>query len=374
MGNYSSVEFKPNRHGMTSFVPEELSRYVDHCRFQTRIEKLIFAVGKCNARLDKNPDLFQFYHLMSRRDAIIATGSRVPSLDLLELLVHEADGPGVRIPQPIFRLAKQNGDIVLRANRPESAEDFLILLETMRLADGDATTMSGRENSHQTNKRSANRLSTTFDQIGLHVSAQIAEHVQSLAEFVNSGGQISMLLRLAIAIARICTIFPCSIGGYTIGRSLTTMMLRWEGLAPLFVSRAFAKHAASLEEALQSGQMNGDWDLWCFTFLDIIEDSLLETWTCFDGLERLSSEWIEALKAAGVHAHSSAFSIVRSLAFDPVVSANSVAKRLDVSPQAANKVVGNLAAIGILRLYGEAGRNRSFFAPSVLAILSEGEA
>ncbi|MCB8877072.1 Fic family protein [Acidisoma silvae] len=350
-------------------APINLPREISDLGLFQRAERLIFQIVAFGVKLGEHDNARQFNHLMGQRDAVIAAGSRMPALDLLELIVHVADGPGVRIPHRIHSLALLNTETVLAAERPQTAAELVTLLDMMQSAasiETEADTdmhprLSGQSRINVSDDSQWNMPPSLVDG---------ADDAQTLMDFVNSEEQTSVLLRLAMSVGQLWTLLPPTAGREAVCLAFTTMNLRWEGLPPLFMSEAFSTYRSQIDEALTSALENGDWTPWCARFLDILEAALLEANQCRDTLEQLSLSWIKAFDGRRHTAKLGAMGIALSLGASPVGNTVDIARDFGMSLRTADRIVSDLVSLGIVRIYSATHGTRRFYAPQVLAVLT----
>ena len=350
-------------------APINLPREISDLGLLQRAERLIFQIVAFGVKLGKHSDAQQFYHLMGQRDAVIAAGSRMPALDLLELIVHVSAGPGVRIPHRLHSLAVLNTETVLAAERPQTAADLVTLLDMVQSA---ASIGSAADTDVHPRLSGQSRINVS-DDLQWNIPPSLADSgndAQTLMDFVPSEEQTAVLLCLAMSIGQLWTLLPSTADREAVCLAFTTMNLRWEGLPPLFMSEAFSTYRSQIDEALTSALENGDWTPWCTRFLDILEAALLEANQCRDTLEQLSRSWIKAFDGLRHTVKLGAMDIALSLRASPVGNTVDIARDFGMSLRKADRIVSDLASLGIVRIYSETHGTRRFYAPQVLAALT----
>lgn len=192
--------------------------------------------------------------------------------------------------------------------------------------------------------------------------------MEDLLGFVNRD-DMSPIVKAAVAHAQFETIHPFVDGNGRVGRALIHIVLRRDGVASRVVppiSVVLATNQRRYIEGLTAFR-SGDVDGWIRLFVRALRDAVAASKVLGEKIAELQVAWRDR---AGARAGSAPERLLAILAANPVVSARTVERMLDVSYPTANAAIARLASAEILRpIRANWRRNRLWEAPAVLALL-----
>lgn len=124
--------------------------------------------------------------------------------------------------------------------------------------------------------------------------------------------------------------------------------------------------------ALLAVQTKLDWEPWLRLFLECVIASCKHTMQLFGQLQKLQQQWQNKLADAGKRKHAASWRVIDMLLGQPMVSANSIVKKIGGSFGAANQAIADLVELDILRPANDQQRNRAFHAHEVMNVLYTG--
>ena len=203
------------------------------------------------------------------------------------------------------------------------------------------------------------------------------EHVAWLRESAEGPAVLATPIRLALAHAHFEAVHPFSDGNGRIGRMLLSLMLAGEGHVPVPLSRVLEADRPRYYEALRLAQQRLDFTELAILMCDALEHSAKEAEALDRRLATMPAAWRDPARWPGQRPprrDGAAYRLLDLLPYHPVVTVGSIARRLDVSGQAANLAVRTLAQAGLLVERTGWRRNRVFACPEALAAILGGEA
>jgi Fic family protein len=205
----------------------------------------------------------------------------------------------------------------------------------------------------------------------------VQEHVAWLKETASGPAVLATPIRLALAHAHFEAIHPFNDGNGRISRMLLSLMLAAEGHVPVPLSRVLEADRRAYYDALREAQQKLDFVPLALLMCDAIEASAEQALAVDRMLSRLPAAWREQSRWPGRRAprqDAAATRLLELLPYHPVVTVGQVARRLEVSDQAANLAVQGLVQAGILRERTGWRRNRVFVCREAIAAIVGGQA
>jgi len=184
-------------------------------------------------------------------------------------------------------------------------------------------------------------------------------------------GDFPAVIQAGLAHYQFETLHPFSDGNGRIGRLLIVLQLMRQAVLRhpiLVVSPWFEARRTEYHDALLALSQTGDWDRWLHFFASGVAASAATTHTRFDGLISWQQEVLAQGRAAGIS--GVAERVAGELVGGPILRASVIAKRHDVSHQAAMNALRRLAELGIVKEQTRRGRI-SFTAQPVVQLLSQ---
>ncbi|MEU4316084.1 Fic/DOC family N-terminal domain-containing protein [Nocardia sp. NPDC024068] len=232
----------------------------------------------------------------------------------------------------------------------------------------------------------AGRIRTTQVVIGSHRGARVHDarfippppgidleaQVRDLTDWVmRPNDEIDPLIMAGMAHYQFETLHPFNDGNGRIGRLLIVLQLHRSGVLSeptLTVSPWFEARRAEYYDRLLAVSAAGDWDGWIRFFAEGVAAAANATATQLTDLIRVQNALKARVRGAGFRAENAVRLIDYALE-QPIFTVRNVQRHLGVTYNRANKLVGQLADIGILHQHGESSYGRRFTAPEVLAVL-----
>lgn len=169
------------------------------------------------------------------------------------------------------------------------------------------------------------------------------------------------------------TIHPFTDGNGRIGRYLIILHLLSTGVLSepsLTVSQWFESRRTEYYDLLFSVSADGDWDSYVRFFAEGLESAAVLTRKRMIALSGVQSNLKERLRASNLRADS-AHGLVDLAIAHPSFTVRNVEQELRLSYTRANKLVGQLVELGVLKTLDSTAYKRRYFAPEVLAVLMQ---
>ena len=243
-------------------------------------------------------------------------------------------------------------------------------LSNRLLCDTHSTLMQGARGEHKTPgefRRSQNWIggATIADAVF------IPPHQEDLPLLINDleafwhneSIHVPHLVRIAISHYQFETIHPFLDGNGRIGRLLITLYLVSKGLLKepcLYLSAHLEKHRSEYYDALSRVRSSNDLNHWIRFFLTAIIETSKQATKTFRAILELRSRTTEQVNRLG-RATPNATRVVDYLYAKPVVTAQELAKQLDINANTANRMVQALRKLDILHEITGQQRNRVYY-------------
>jgi len=188
-------------------------------------------------------------------------------------------------------------------------------------------------------------------------------------------GSIDPLVAAAMSHYQFETLHPFRDGNGRLGRFLIVVHLQLAGVLSeptLTVSPWFESRRTDYYDRLLGVSTRGDWDAYVRFFSNGIQSAADQTRNQMVGLVAVQGELKDRVRASSLRADS-AHSLVDLAVANPSFTVRKVQTDLSLSYGRANRLVGQLVDIGVLRAVDPGAYNRRFFAPRVLDVLTGGD-
>jgi Fic family protein len=139
----------------------------------------------------------------------------------------------------------------------------------------------------------------------------------------------------------------------------------------LYLSHYFKKHRAEYYDRLQAVRDQGDWEGWLAFFLRGIVEVSKEATDTAAAILRMREEYRAKIAESLGRAAGNGYRIMEKLFHQPVVTVATVRDWLDCTQAGANKLVGRLVQLGLLREVTGYARNRRFRFDPYLRLFEE---
>lgn len=188
-------------------------------------------------------------------------------------------------------------------------------------------------------------------------------------------GHIDPVVAAAMSHYQFETLHPFRDGNGRLGRFLIVLHLQLAGVLSeptLTVSPWFEARRTEYYDRLLAVSTRGDWDGFVAFFARGLQAAADRTRTQMVDLVRVQAELKERVRASSLRADSAHLLVDLAVA-NPSFTVRKVETDLGLSYARANKLVGQLVALDILRAVDPDAYNRRFFAPRVLRVLTSDE-
>jgi Fic family protein len=192
----------------------------------------------------------------------------------------------------------------------------------------------------------------------------------ALEEYLHREDDTPVLVRLALIHYQFEAIHPFLDGNGRIGRLLLVLLLLSWSLLPLpllFLSAYFERNRDQYYDLLLAVSQRGHWHAWIHFFLQGVAEQAQDAVTRAKALQDLQGHWQTNLRAMRASGH--VLTAADLLFVSPIVTAQELIDRLDVSHQTATRILQRLVEVEILEQIGEQQRNRRFVARAIVNLL-----
>ena len=183
---------------------------------------------------------------------------------------------------------------------------------------------------------------------------------------------IPHLIRTAISHYQFETIHPFLDGNGRVGRLLITLYLVDKKLLTkptLYLSDFFERHRGAYYDALTAVRASNDIEHWIKFFLTGVSETAAGSKQTFEGIVELRRRCEERILQLGKRAPKGQ-ALLRELYSQPIMSANDVAARLNITHQSASSLIRSFEGMGILREVTGRKKDRLFVFADYLALFT----
>ena len=312
-----------------------------------------------------------------RREAVLSSMIEGTVASLTDLLCFEASGSSIAKPADVREVANYVHALEYGLGRIKELPVSLRLIREMheRLMQG----VRGEYMTPGEFRRSQNWIGPPGCLLkdAVFVPPPVDEMMETLGDlekYLHMPSELPPLIRLALIHYQFEAIHPFLDGNGRVGRLLLTLLLCTEGLLSqplLYLSAYFERYRRDYYNLLLGVSQSGRWYEWVMYFLRGVADQSQDAVRRSNRLLDLRQEYRQRLQSA----RSSALllQLVDELFSYPAISISLAAKRLDVTPRAAQLNVDKLIAEGILAEMTGRKRNRVFITPGIMKIIEAQE-
>ena len=183
---------------------------------------------------------------------------------------------------------------------------------------------------------------------------------------------VSVLMRAAIAHVQFEAIHPFRDGNGRVGRLLLPLMFAADGQPPIHMATFLKVRQQAYYDALFVAQTRLEWEPWIRLFLECVIASARHTTQLFEVLTDIRNRWHALLANQKRRKDAVVWRIIELLVGQPIISVPALARRLDVSFQAANTAVEEQEGLQIVRQTNDLRRKRLHQAHEVTNALYSG--
>lgn len=198
--------------------------------------------------------------------------------------------------------------------------------------------------------------------------------LDELERFLHTGHEqgLHVLIRSAMAHYQFEAIHPFLDGNGRMGRLLIMLMLCADDKAarPLIYPSAYIeRNRQRYYELLLRVSTHGDWESWLHFFLAGIEQQSAEAMNRFKSLEQLRRAQLDRLSDERAVVQIGLGKAIDLLYETPVISAEQIAARLELSSATAYRYVKVLSDLGIIQLHSTGSRGRVYLAHEIIQVV-----
>lgn len=322
-----------------------------------------------------NPDLFVFMYV--RKEAVLSsqiegTQSSLQNLLAAEARLNDPDAPS-DVSEVLNYVRAMNHGLSRLAELPLSTrlirEIHGVLLEGVR--GGGLTPGELRTSQNWIGPAGCTLHDAIFVPPAPH---EVPKLLSELEQFMHSETALPALVQVALVHAQFETIHPFLDGNGRMGRLLISFLLTERNVQSrpvLYLSHYFKKHRAEYYDRLQAVRDQGDWEGWLAFFLRGIVDVSKEATDTAAAILRMREEYRARIAESLGRAAGNGYRIMEKLFHQPVVTVATVRDWLGCTQAGANKLVGRLVQMGLLREVTGYSRNRRFRFDPYLRLFEE---
>jgi Fic family protein len=179
------------------------------------------------------------------------------------------------------------------------------------------------------------------------------------------------LVQVALAHYQFEAIHPFLDGNGRVGRLLITLFLVERGILPtplLYLSAFFEATRRDYYDHLLGVSTRGEWPAWLQYFLNGVARQAEDALSRAERINSLLMKWREAVSGT---ASKTPLALVDMLAANPYLTVKRAAKQLGVAFTTAQRAVGKLESMSIVKEISKGKRDRVYCATAILNILEE---
>lgn len=203
----------------------------------------------------------------------------------------------------------------------------------------------------------------------------VPELIEDIEKFVhNDSLYIPDLLKIAIIHYQFETIHPFLDGNGRTGRLMITLYLVSVGILKqpiLYLSDYLERHRNSYYNELTNARDNNDLSGWLKFFLKGVIETAQNGVNTFSLLMKLQQDDETLIKNNMGSRSANALNVVNQLYKDPIITASSVSKLLDITPASSYSLLASLLEIGIIEEITGAKRGRIYAHSKYIRIFSQ---
>lgn len=342
-----------------------------------RLSEADYALGRLDGAIYTlpNPDLFVYMYV--RKEAVLSsqiegTQSSLQNLLAAEVRMHDPESPA-DVGEVINYVRAMNHGLRRMTELPVSVrlirEIHAVLMEGVRggkLAPGEL-----RQRQNWIGPAGCTLAEAIFIPPPAH---EVPQALGDLERFLHTENPPPALIQVGLAHPQFETIHPFLDGNGRVGRLLITFLLTEKGLLShpvLYLSYYFKRHRAEYYDRLQAVREHGDWEGWLDFFLRGVVEVSREATATAAAILRMREEYRLCITEQMGRAAGNGHRIMDRLFDHPILEVATVSGWLGIAPASANRLVGRLEAIGLLREITGYARNRRFRFDPYLRLFEE---
>jgi Fic family protein len=319
-------------------------------------------------------------HMLNRREAVDSSQIEGTKTGFDGLLLHELEASSNKVEHKnkdsqetlAYLQAYMAGADAVHAHGQSAFDQSLLCVMHHTLLEGEPASMPGQIRDRQNFIGLRLETATYVPPPASDIPRLLVDLAQLLQYKAEDVMEVSLLVRAAIAHAQFEAIHPFLDGNGRVGRILLPLMFLAEDQPPIHLATFLKVRKQEYYAALLAVQTKLDWEPWLRLFLECVIASCKHTMQLFGQLQKLQQQWQNKLADAGKRKHAASWRVIDMLLGQPMVSANSIVKKIGGSFGAANQAIADLVELDILRPANDQQRNRAFHAHEVMNVLYTG--
>lgn len=360
--------------GYQAYVPEPPPPAIEWSTgLAGALSKADHAVGRLAGEARRLPNPHLLIRPFVRREAVLSSRIEGTRATLGELLAAEAGAAVERSPEDLREVGNYVVALEYGLKRMEKLPLSLRLVRELH-----SKLMTGVRGDHATPgdfRTSQNWIGPAGSTIANATFVPpppdlLADCLGAWEKFLHDES-LPPLVHAAIVHSTFEAIHPFLDGNGRVGRLLITLLLVARGLLPspiLYLSAWFEATRPEYYERLLGVTTRGEWEEWLEYFFEGTTSQAEDALSRIHRIDALLEGWREKMTDAPTRAPERAVSL---LAENPFWTVKNLAERLDVAFTTAQRAMDRLESAGIVRLQGEARRNRVYCAQEILKVLDE---
>ena len=318
------------------------------------------SLGRLDGATQFIPDPDLFVALYVRKEAVLSSRIEGTQSSLDDILVYEADPGSAGLPRDIkevvnYVLAMKHG--LQRLDTLPLSLQLLREIHGVLLQAGRGSEKRPGEFRNSQNWIGPANASLTMATFVPPPPDTMWQSLDNLERFLRDE-ELPVLIHCGLAHAQFETIHPFLDGNGRVGRLLITLLLCHRqvlGHPLLYLSYYFMLNRQEYYDRLTAIRTRGDWEGWLLFFLRGVALTADDAARTARQILRLRDTHRELIQARGLGPNG--WKLLNQLYQSPIVNAKSVAQRLEVVPNTANKLLRQFESIGLLEEI--TGRKRS---------------
>jgi len=377
---YRAGRYVQQSTGYRAFMPEALPP-TPPFRMDNQLQELLSRADRALGRLDgsiltlPHPDLFVAMYV--RKEAVLSSQIEGTQSSLHDVLAAEARVLDSKRPGDVAEVFSYVNAMNHGLDRLESLPVSVRLIREIheRLLTG----VRGQNLAPGELRRTQNWIGPAGCTLGNASFIPPPPHelprlLGDLERFLHSDEPLPLLVRIGLAHAQFETIHPFLDGNGRVGRLLITLLLCQSEvlLKPvLYLSHYFKQHRQEYYERLQAVRDRGDWEEWMMFFLEGVYEVSKQATETARRILALREEHRRIVVEQCGRSAGNGHRVLDFLYELPIVSVSEVQKVTGTSYQAANNLVAQLVAQGVLRELTGQKRYRRFIYADYVALFHD---
>jgi len=350
--------------GYSAFIPSPLPPEPP-IRMDEELVRLLSDADRALGRLDgvasvlPNPNLFVAMYV--RQEAVLSSQIEGTRSTLEDVLQFEADAKGNTVPKDVEEVVNCIRSMNYGLERLKELPLSLRLIREIHaqllkgVRGGQRSPGEFRTSQNWVGPGNCTLTTATFVPPPVY---EMGQSLDNLEKFLHDTS-LPVLIHCGLAHAQFETIHPFLDGNGRVGRLLITFLLCQRGVLRqplLYLSHYLKRHRAEYYDRLMAIRSEGEWEGWLKFFLRGVQEvsrQATDTSRAIIELRELHRQILSG-NALGIR-------LLEYLFEQPIVTVRMVEKRLECSFATANKLVGNLERLGLLKeVSPRKFRNRSY--------------